>query len=69
MAAGTVGEVLGAGDVLDEVHVVRVVVLLVHALTGGSLTLEMSPLRGAWLTTNMGEESSGFYKLRHSGQE
>lgn len=45
--AGTVGDVLGAGDVLDEVYVVRVVVVLVHALTGGSLALKLSPLWGA----------------------
>ena len=39
--------VLGAGDVLDEVNVVSVVLLLVHALAGGSLTLKLPPLRGA----------------------
>lgn len=44
--AGVVGDVLGAGDVLDEVHVVGVVILLVHALTGGALPLELPPLRG-----------------------
>lgn len=42
-----VGDVLGAGNVLDEVYVVRIVVVLVHALTGGSLALELSPLRRA----------------------
>lgn len=36
--------VLGAGDVLDEVYEGRVAVLLVHALAGRSLPLEVSPL-------------------------
>lgn len=55
--AGTVGDVLGAGDVLDEVYVVRVVVVLVHALAGGSLALELSPLWRACLTANTGERA------------
>lgn len=55
--AGTVGDVLGAGDVLDEVYVVRVVVVLVHALAGGSLALELSPFWRAWLTTIVGERA------------
>lgn len=42
-------DVLGAGDVLDEVYVVHVAVVLVHALAGRSLPLEVSPLRGACL--------------------
>lgn len=54
--AGTVGDVLGAGNVLDEVYVVHVVVILVHALTGGSLSLELSPLWRAWLKPSMGKE-------------
>lgn len=41
-------DVLGASYVLDEVYVVHVAVLLVHALTGRSLTLEVSPLRRPW---------------------
>lgn len=40
--ARTVADVLGAGDVLDEVYMVRVIVL-VHALAGGSLPLELPP--------------------------
>lgn len=47
---------MGAGNVLDEVYVVRVVVILVHALTGCPLSLELSPLWRAWLTPNMGKE-------------
>lgn len=43
-------DVLGAGYVLDEVHVVHVAVLLVHALAGRPLPLEVAPLRRAWLT-------------------
>lgn len=42
-------DVLGAGYVLDEVHVVHVAVLLVHALAGRPLPLEVAPLRRAWL--------------------
>ena len=53
-----VGDCLGAGDVLDEVYVVRVVVVLVQALTGGTLALELSPLWRAWLITNMWREKS-----------
>lgn len=41
-------DVLGAGYVLDEVYVVHVAVVLVHALAGCSLPLEVSPLRRAW---------------------
>lgn len=41
-------DVLGAGYVLDEVHVVHVAVLLVHALAGRPLPLEVAPLRRAW---------------------
>lgn len=54
--AGTVGDVLRAGDVLDEVYVVRVIVVLVHALTGSSLPLELSSLRRAWFTPNTRKE-------------
>lgn len=46
--AGAVGDVLGAGDVLDEVYVVCIVIILVHALAGGALSLEISSLRRAW---------------------
>lgn len=53
---GTVGDVLGAGDVLDEIYVMRVVVLLVHALAGSSLALELSPLWRAWLVPDGGKE-------------
>lgn len=52
--AGAVGYVLGAGDVLDEVYVVCVIVILVHALAGRSLALELSSLWRAWLAPNMG---------------
>lgn len=47
-----VGDVLGASNVLDEVYVVRVIVVLVHALAGGPLALELSPLGRAWPTLN-----------------
>lgn len=46
--SGRETDVLGAGYVLDEVYVVRVAVVLVHALTGCSLPLEVSPLWRAW---------------------
>lgn len=52
LAAAPVGHVLHAGDVLDEVDVVRVVVVLVHALAGGSLPLELPPLGRACITAN-----------------
>lgn len=42
-------DVLGTGYVLDEVYVVHVAVVLVHALAGRSLPLEVSPLRRACL--------------------
>lgn len=54
--ARTVADVLGAGDVLDEVYAVRVVVVLVHALAGGSLPLELPPFWRAWFTPNTGRE-------------
>lgn len=41
------------GDVLDEVDAVSFVVFVVHALAGGSLTLKVPPLRGAWLTPHV----------------
>lgn len=50
--AGAVCDVLGSGDVLDEVYVVCVAVLLVHALAGSSLALELPPLRRAWIIRN-----------------
>lgn len=46
--------VLGAGYVLDEVYAVHVAVVLVHALAGRSLSLEVSPLGRACLA-HMGE--------------
>lgn len=52
-----VGDVLGAGDVLDEVYVVRVVVVLVHALAGGPLPLELTPLRRAWKNGEGGDRA------------
>lgn len=47
-AAGAVRDVVRAGDVLDEVDVVGVVLLLVHALAGRPLTLELPPFGGPW---------------------
>lgn len=47
LSGGETG-VPGAGYVLDEVYVVHVAVLLVHALAGRSLPLEVSPLGRAW---------------------
>lgn len=47
--AGPEGHVPGAGYVLDEVDVVRVAVVLVHALAGRPLPLEMPSLRRAWV--------------------
>lgn len=52
--SGGVTDVLGAGYVLDEVYVVHVAVVLVHALAGRSLPLEVSPLRRACLTHDGG---------------
>lgn len=43
--AGTVGDVLAAGNVLDKVNMMCVIVVLVHALAGGPLTLELPSLR------------------------
>lgn len=40
---GAVGDVLSACDVLNEVNVMGVVLLLVHALTGCTLPLKLSP--------------------------
>lgn len=64
-------DVLGAGYVLDEVYVVHVAVVLLHALAGRSLPLEVSPLRRACLAHMGGcvnlpkwEELS-----RHSGKD
>lgn len=42
--AGPEGDVAGAGYVLDEVYVVRVAVILVHAFAGRSLPLELPSL-------------------------
>lgn len=42
--AGPEGDVPGAGDVLDEVYVVRVAVILVHAFAGRPLALELPSL-------------------------
>lgn len=47
------GGLLGVGDVLDEVDAVGFVVVVVHALAGGSLALKVPPLRGAWLTPHV----------------
>lgn len=45
--SGGEADVLGAGYVLDEVHAVRLAVVLVHALAGRSLALEVAPFRRA----------------------
>lgn len=54
--AGTIGDIMGAGNVLDEVYMMRIVVILVHALAGGPLALELSPLWRACLTTHTKKE-------------
>lgn len=45
---GAVGNILGASDVLYEVDVMGVMLLLVHALTGCTLPLELPPFGGAF---------------------
>lgn len=45
-----VGGVMPARDVLDDVSTMALVLLLVHALAGGALSLEVSPLGGPWGT-------------------
>lgn len=40
------GDVVGVGDVLDDVGLVGVAVLLVHALAGRTLPLELAALGG-----------------------
>lgn len=52
-SAGESG-VLGAGYVLDEVYAVHVTVVLVHALAGRSLPLEVSSLGRACLAQIVG---------------
>lgn len=54
--ARAIGDVMGAGNVLDEVYMMCIVVILVHALTGGPLALEVSPLWRAWLASHMKKE-------------
>lgn len=65
-------DVLGAGYVLDEVYVVHVAVVLVHALASRSLPLEVSPLRRACLA-HMGGGGVNFPKWEelshHSGKD
>ncbi len=45
-SCGAVGDILGASDVLDEVDVMAIMLLLVHALAGCTLPLELPPLGG-----------------------
>lgn len=45
---GAVGNILGASDVLYEVDVMGVMLLLVHALAGCTLPLELPPFGGAF---------------------
>lgn len=60
------GDVVGVGDVLDDVGLVGVTVLLVHALAGRTLPLELAALGGPCGGAGVGGGNSRILAEGHS---